>query len=76
MPRGGHNKNSRNTLCKRGHLLSGDNLYVSPKGSRQCKTGMRLTHDEYRKTEKGRLAKDNPSLLELAAMYLRMYENQ
>lgn len=26
-----------NKLCKRGHPLSGDNLYVSPRGARMCK---------------------------------------
>jgi recombination endonuclease VII len=24
--------------CRRGHVLAGDNLYVSPKGVRQCRT--------------------------------------
>lgn len=30
--------NSRKTHCKRGHLLSGENLYRKPDGSRQCRT--------------------------------------
>jgi hypothetical protein len=28
----------RNGYCKRGHPMSGDNLYVSPKGQRHCRT--------------------------------------
>lgn len=32
-------KNVRqNGFCKRGHPMSGDNLYVSPGGQRQCRT--------------------------------------
>lgn len=27
-----------NTRCKQGHLLEGDNLYISPKGARGCRT--------------------------------------
>lgn len=31
-------RNQSKTHCKRGHPLSGDNLYVSPSGSRHCRT--------------------------------------
>lgn len=31
-------KNARKTECLRGHPLSGDNLYVTPSGRRQCQT--------------------------------------
>jgi hypothetical protein len=30
--------NARKTHCKRGHPLSGDNLYVQPRGYRNCRT--------------------------------------
>jgi len=30
--------NARKTECKRGHPLSGDNLYLRPDGNRDCKT--------------------------------------
>jgi hypothetical protein len=33
--------NSRKELCLRGHALSGDNLYVTPRGSRCCRTCQR-----------------------------------
>jgi len=29
--------NSRKSRCARGHALSGDNLYVNPRGHRQCR---------------------------------------
>lgn len=28
----------RKSVCKRGHALTGDNLYVTPDGRRQCRT--------------------------------------
>lgn len=31
-------KNSCKTSCPKGHPLSGDNLYVNPKGARECRT--------------------------------------
>jgi hypothetical protein len=31
--------------CKRGHPLSGDNIYVSRTGARQCKQCMKITYD-------------------------------
>lgn len=31
-------RNHRKTECAQGHLLSGDNLYVCPRGRRECKT--------------------------------------
>lgn len=34
----GTHANAGKTKCKRGHPLSGANLYVSPKGSRECRT--------------------------------------
>jgi hypothetical protein len=33
---------SRQTHCKRGHGLSGDNLYIRPDGHRSCKECMKL----------------------------------
>ena len=36
--------NSRKTHCKRGHPLSGDNLYVKPTGYRQCMECRRAAH--------------------------------
>lgn len=35
-------RKSDRTLCKRGHPLSGDNLYVTPDGRRQCRTCHRM----------------------------------
>lgn len=35
-------KNARKTHCKRGHPLSGDNLKITPSGSRQCRECLRL----------------------------------
>lgn len=34
--------NSRKTHCKRGHPLDGENLHLTPLGSRQCKECMRM----------------------------------
>lgn len=34
--------NARKTHCKRGHPLSGDNLYVMPRGKRQCRECHRI----------------------------------
>jgi len=56
MPRGGHNRGKRKEVCTRGHSLMGDNLYVSPKGSRQCRKCAVENHTAYRKTTKGKLA--------------------
>lgn len=36
--RGFNSVNAAKTHCLRGHPLSGDNLYIEPKGSRSCKT--------------------------------------
>jgi hypothetical protein len=30
--------NSRKVVCIRGHELAGENLYINPRGQRQCKT--------------------------------------
>jgi hypothetical protein len=51
-------------FCKRGHPLSGDNLYVSPKGFRQCRMCSRSNHTAYRKTPKGRFAAKSRDLRE------------
>ena len=56
MNLGGWNKGQRKSNCKRGHPLSGENLYVSPQGSRQCKSCMRTQHAAYRRTVKGKVA--------------------
>lgn len=34
----GRNKEVRKTHCQRGHSYSGRNLYVSPRGDRQCRS--------------------------------------
>jgi hypothetical protein len=38
--------NHKKTHCKRGHFLSGNNLYVKPAGERVCKTCRRLTRSK------------------------------
>lgn len=43
--------NFRKTECVRGHPLSGDNLYISPDGERQCRTCRR---DQRRAWEKAK----------------------
>lgn len=40
--------NSRKTVCKQGHPFSGDNLYVTPKGWRQCRTCVRAAQARHR----------------------------
>jgi hypothetical protein len=40
-------RNSGKTNCIRGHPLSGDNLYLTPKGIRQCRSCMRLHAAEW-----------------------------
>jgi hypothetical protein len=35
-------RNARKTHCPRGHALSGNNLYVDPKGDRECRTCRRI----------------------------------
>lgn len=42
--------NARKTHCKRGHPLSGDNLYVKPTGSRVCKTCKRDEQNKARRS--------------------------
>jgi hypothetical protein len=45
-------QNSLKTHCKRGHPLSGSNLYVHPTGKRQCRQCLRLhwrNHDNRRR---------------------------
>jgi hypothetical protein len=37
-------RNAEKTHCLRGHPLSGDNLYVSPAGDRNCRTCQRAKH--------------------------------
>lgn len=44
------------STCSKGHPLSGENLYVSPKGVRHCRECGRDRHAVYRSTEKGRFA--------------------
>jgi len=34
----GRHGNQKKTHCKNGHPLSGDNLYVCPRGRRECRT--------------------------------------
>jgi hypothetical protein len=35
-------RNAAKMFCKKGHPLAGTNLYVSPKGSRQCRECLRM----------------------------------
>lgn len=35
-------ENARKTSCKRGHVLSGDNLKITPSGARQCRECLRF----------------------------------
>ncbi|MGH3029279.1 MAG: HNH endonuclease signature motif containing protein [Gaiellaceae bacterium] len=44
------------THCKRGHPLSGNNLYVRPNGSRHCRACARERTRAYARTTKGREA--------------------
>jgi hypothetical protein len=37
-------QNARKTYCKRGHLLAGDNLYLTSEGWRRCKRCKRLSY--------------------------------
>ena len=39
---------AKRTHCKRGHPLKGDNLYVSPRGSRSCKACRKIGKAAYR----------------------------
>lgn len=43
-----NHRNKNKTHCLRGHPLSGDNLYVTPKGERACKECRRLTKKRHR----------------------------
>jgi hypothetical protein len=45
-------KKRAQTECKRGHLLSGANLYVQPDGKRVCKECRKLTARRYRQNKK------------------------
>lgn len=49
-------KRQRSSTCKRGHPLSGDNLYVTPRGVRQCLECQRNRDRAYR----ARLASPSP----------------
>jgi len=40
-------RQSRQKNCKRGHALSGDNLYVTPKGRRQCRSCRKQAMKQY-----------------------------
>lgn len=53
----------RPTLCKRGHPLEGDNLYVFPDGRRLCRTCHRVNGRNFYATRRARSAqtKDVPS---------------
>jgi len=52
------------THCKYGHPLSGDNLYVSPKGIRNCRACVNRNHTQYRSTPKGMIAAKRRDLRE------------
>jgi hypothetical protein len=38
---------SAQTHCKAGHPLSGENLYLNPRGNRQCRECQRRRHREW-----------------------------
>ncbi len=47
-----HAKNARKTHCKKGHELTGANLYIHPtRGHRQCRTCRTLTSNNFHKKE-------------------------
>lgn len=46
------NKNTNKTKCKRGHSLSGYNLYVQPNGFRQCRICVNNKMKQYRERKK------------------------
>ena len=43
--------NQRKTHCKRGHELSGENLYITHTGSRSCKACQKFRHARWRKQQ-------------------------
>ena len=45
---------ARQTVCKKGHPLSAENLYVGPKGFRVCKICKRLRVNAWRKKQRGK----------------------
>lgn len=46
--------NARKTQCKHGHPLSGPNLYVNPRGQRQCRTCQAAREQRYREKLRAR----------------------
>jgi hypothetical protein len=46
-------KNARKTHCKKGHPLSGDNLYINPKGERNCRTCQDENRKKFLRTNPG-----------------------
>jgi len=38
----GRNQNTERSVCRRGHSLNGANLYINPRGQRQCRECSRL----------------------------------
>lgn len=40
--------NARKQVCIRGHNLSGNNLYITPSGHRNCKECLKLSRSSYR----------------------------
>lgn len=48
--------NSRKTTCKRGHPLSGSNLYLSSKGYRTCAT----CHNTWTRQKRARMKEEVP----------------
>ena len=38
---------ARKAYCKHGHVLSGDNLYVTPQGWRQCRTCLKVARQRH-----------------------------
>lgn len=46
--RHGTHRNARKTHCLRGHELSGDNIFISKKGSRECRACHKIRADRRR----------------------------
>lgn len=48
VSKGRNHTNSKRSRCKRGHRLSGDNVYVAPNGNRACRECNRAAWRAYR----------------------------
>lgn len=46
-------QNARLTMCRKGHPLSGENLYLYPNGRRRCRTCQRAGQERFRRAHRG-----------------------